>query len=261
MDTFLKRRFLIPGSILLVMLAAGPLSATLMDAAGPLSAVRIDLDGVLNSGFASNMPKSYLYVYDLTNSSYAYQWNSGAGALPWASRQELVNDLLDNTLNGAKIGDWRVESGGDPFHSPLDLIWKSISLDAGTYALSLTGDSRAYNLSDYAWPNETGPVPHWNAYVQIFADYGASFNFGEAAPEFIQSTERQALDYYRTFVDGMRIGLAQAAEVYFYINDMNSLDNAGGVSLQIQPVPEPETAFLLGGGLLALGLIKRRFRR
>jgi hypothetical protein len=253
MNTFFKRRFLIPGSILLVMLAAGPLSAA-----------RIDLDGVLNSGFASNMPKSYLYVYDLTKQSYAYQWNSGAGALPWASRQELVNDLADNTLNNAPIGDWRVESGGDPFHFPLDLIWKSISLDPGTYALSLTRDSGAYNLSDYTWPNEA-QVPSWNAYVQIFADYGggqnASFNFGEA-PAFIQPTETEALDFYRTYVNGMQIALAQAAEVYFYINDINSLDNAGGVSLKIQPVSVPESGvvYLLGSGLLALGLIKRRFR-
>jgi hypothetical protein len=257
MNTFFKLRFLIPGGILLLMLAANPLSAA-----------RIDLDGVLNSGFANNMPSSYLFVKSLATGTYAYQWNSGAGALPWTSREQLVEDLSDSILNAAgqtaPIGNWYVESGGDPFHFPLDPIWERISLDAGTYALSLASDSRAYNLSGYAWPNETNPVPKWNAYVQIFADYGnqpdASFNFGEA-PAFIKSTEAEALNFYRAFVDGMQIELAQAAEVYFYINDMNSLDNAGGVSLQIQPVPEPETAFLLGGGLLALGLIKRRFRK
>jgi hypothetical protein len=256
MNTFFKLRFLIPGGILLLMLAAGPLSAA-----------RIDLDGVLNSGFANNMPDSYLFVKSLATGTYAYQWDFGAGALPWSSRQDLVDDLADNILNNAgqtaAIGNWQLESGGDPFNFPSNPIWKSISLDPGTYALSLTSDSRAYNLSDYAWPNET-PVPSWNAYVQIFADYGggqnASFNFGEA-PQFIKPTEAEALNFYHTYVDGTPMLLTQAADVYFYINDMNSLDNAAGVSLQIQPVPEPEVTYLLGSGLLAIGLIKRRFRK
>jgi len=259
MNTFFKVRFLIPGSIFLVMLAAGPLSAA-----------RIDLDGMLNSGFASNMPNSYLFVKSLTFDTYAYRWRFGdVGVPPWTSREQLVNDLADNILNNddqtASIGNWRVESGGDPFNYPSNPIWKSISLDPGTYALSLTRDSGAYNLSDYAWPNEA-QVPSWNAYVQIFADYGggqnASFNFGEA-PAFIQPTKTEALDFYRTYVNGMQIALAQAAEVYFYINDINSLDNAGGVSLKIRPVsvPEPGVVYLLGSGLLALGLIRRRFKR
>jgi len=256
MNTLFKKRFLLPGSILILMLAAGPLSAA-----------RVDLDGVLNSGFSQNMPNSYLYVYDLTAQTYAYQWNSGAGALPWNSRQALVDDLSNNILNDADqtalIGNWRVESGGDPFTSPSAPIWKSISLNSGTYVLSLTIDSRAYNLSDYRWPNETTLVPKWNAYVQIYADYGdgenASFNFGEA-PLFIRPTELEALDFYRNNVNGKQIALTQAANVYFYINDDNSLDNYGGVSLDIKPVPEPGAVYLLGSGLLTLALTRRRFR-
>jgi hypothetical protein len=256
MNTLFKQRFLIPGSIFILMLAAGPLSAA-----------RVDLDGVLNSGFANNMPYSYLFVKTLATDSFAYQWNFGSGALPWSSRQDLVDDLSDNNIlnnagQTAPIGNWAVESGGDPFNFPSKPIWENISLNPGTYTLSLTSDSRAYNLSDYAWPNET-PVPSWNAYVQIYADYGggqnASFNFGEAL-QFIKPTEAEALDFYRNNVDGKQILLTQAADVYFYINDTNSVDNAGGVSLQIQPVPEPEAVYLLGSGLLALALIQRRFR-
>ena len=156
-----------------------------------------------------------------------------------------------------------MESGGDPFISPSAPIWKSISLNSGTYVLSLTINSRAYNLSDYRWPNETTLVPKWNAYVQIYADYGggqnASFNFGEA-PLFIKPTEAEALDFYRNNVNGKQIALTQAANVYFYINDINSIDNAGGVSLEIQPVPVPQAVYLLGSGLLGLALIRRRFR-
>jgi hypothetical protein len=257
MNTLFKQRFLLPVSILILMLAAGPLSAE-----------RIDLDGVWNSGFYQNMPNSYLYVYDLTANTYAYRWNYGGSTpLYWNDRNELVADLADNALSIAgqnrPIGNWRVESGGDPFNRPSDFIWESISLSAGTYALSLTSDSRAYDLLDFRWSNET-PQQAWNAYVQIYADYGggrnASFNFGEA-PAFIQSNEAAALAFYRTYVDGMQIELAQAANVYFYINDDNSLDNFGGVSLEIKSVPEPGAVYLLGSGLLTLALTRRRFRK
>jgi|WetSurMetagenome_2_1015567.scaffolds.fasta_scaffold41682_2 hypothetical protein len=259
MNTLFNKRFLIAGSILILMLAAGPISAA-----------RVDLDGILNSGFSANMPNSYLFVKSLgPPETYAYKWNYGDGTLPWASRQALVDDLADGTLNNApgqpSVGSWRVEAGGYPFDSLSQLpIWKSIGLGPGTYALKLTSDSRAYNLSDYAWPGETSPpVPNWNAYVQIYADYGggpnASFNFGEA-PAFIKPTEAQALAFYRNNVDGKQIQLTQAANVFFYINDNNSIDNAGGVSLEIQSVPVPQAVYLLGSGLLGLALIRRRFR-
>ncbi|HHP7236284.1 MAG TPA: VPLPA-CTERM sorting domain-containing protein [Desulfobacterales bacterium] len=235
-------------------------------AAGPAEAARVDLNSVLNAGFSDNMPNSYLYIKSLESGTYAYQWDFGAGRLPWENRDDLVADLTDNVLDNAgqdtPIGDWRVESGGDPFHAPSEVIWKRLSLNAGTYVLRLTDDSGAYNLSDYTWPNET-PGSAWNAYVQIFADYGGtgsdSFNFGEA-PAFTKPTEAEALDFYRSNVDGKQIQLARAAEVYFYINDTNSVDNAGSVSLQIQPVPVPAAAYLLGSALIALVVMRRRMR-
>ena len=250
-----KLRLFVPEGLLLLLLAAAPVSAA-----------RVDLNGVLNSGFASNMPYSYLFIKALISGSYAYQWTFGSGDLPWDSRQDLVDDLQDNILNKAgqttEIGDWQLEAGGDPFNFPADPIWKSITLSAGTYFLSLASDSHAYNLTDYTWPGEE-PRSLWNAYVQIYADYGgganASFNFGEA-PAFIQQTEADALSFYHTFVDGTQMTLTQAADVYFYINDINSIDNAGSVSLQIQSVPEPAAVYLLGTGLMGLAVLKRRCR-
>jgi hypothetical protein len=250
---------IVPQSLLFLLLTVAPVSAA-----------RIDLDGVLNSGFAGNMPNSYLFIQDLTSGSYAYKWTPLSGTLPWVSREDLVGDLTNNILfdetqQETHFGDWLVEAGGDPFKSPEKLIWKSISLNAGTYVLSLTSDSHAYNLTDYKWPEED-PRSLWNAYVQIYADYGggasASFNFGEfyGDPNITQ-TEADVLNYYRNVVDGMQITLTQAADVYFYINDTNSIDNAGSVSLEIQPVPEPAAVYLLGTGLMGLAALRGRFRR
>ena len=65
-----------------------------------------------------------------------------------------------------------------------------------------------------------------------------------------QTTESDALAYYRPHVDGMQMVLDYPAAVNFYINDYNSLDNTMSVSLEINQVPIPGTLPLLGSGLV-----------
>jgi hypothetical protein len=251
------------GRFLTVLLLGGVLVSGA--AVSPAAAALVSLDGVANAGWSTDdLTRTHLYIYDLTAGAYAYQWWYGvSGPLPWSSVQDLVNDLSDNVLNnagGIPVGDWKVESGGDAFNQPAAVIWKSVSLAAGTYSLYLTADSRAYDIKDYVWPNET--VDHiWNCYVQILADYVSStesFNFGDWDDR--QPTEAEALDYYRANVDGTTITLTADAVVYFFINDYNSVDNAGSVTLEILPIPLPGTLSLLALGLAALGLLDIRRR-
>jgi hypothetical protein len=227
----------------------------------------IELDGIANAvWWEKYLTDTYLNIADADSGIYYYQWTATSGGLPWSDLPALVNDLTDNnrldSAGGIPVGDWRIESGGDVFNDPSAEIRKSlgVTLSPGWYELRLTPDSEAYNLNDYIWPNES-ENPLWNAYVQIWADYGGlgeSFAFGDWS--FWQDTEEAALDYYRNCVDGVTIYLAQSADLYFYINDFNSVDNAGSVTLDIQVVPEPGTLCLLGLGLAFL-IGTRRWRK
>ena len=238
------------------------LAGALAGASSPASAITVTLDGVANATWWQN-PTTYLYVAHADSSGYYYQWNSGTGSLPanWTSLDAMVQDLVNNrTYVGDN--DWKIESGGDPFNNPdASYVWKSLTLPAGQYNLSLALDSEAYNLKSYQWPNETSQ-DIWNAYVQILIVYqnGAgtvSESFG-GFDGYWQSSEADALAYYRQYVDGKLFTLEYPAEVYFYINDYNSVDNAKSVTLEINPVPLPGSLYLVGSGM---ALLLAGFRR
>lgn len=233
----------------------------------PAAATVVHLDGIANAGwYADDLTKAHLYIANTdVPGTYYYQWTyAPANPAPlWTSREALAADLADGVLvNSTVVGNWRVESAGDVFGNPAAPIWKTLNLAAGTYVLRLTADSRAYQLNEFLWPNETAGSPVWNAYVQMYALYAdsstAGFVFGDWS--FHQGAESAVLDYYRLNVDGLTITLPQAAQLYFYINDYNAVDNGAGVTLEFTPmvVPTPTTLLLVASGLALLGLRRRR---
>lgn len=234
--------------------------------AAPAGAYTVYVDGVANAGWwADTLEKTHLYVWDQDAGAYAYQWvYNGITPLPWNSLPEFLNDLSDNVLDqagGISLGNWQVQSGGDPFNQPAAAIWKSLTLPAGNYRLRLTPDSRAYDLKAFAWPNETAQSL-WNAYVQIHGRYqgGGTFDLAFGDWSFNRPTEAEVLSYYHNYVDGLPLVLSEPAELLFYINDYNSIDNAYGVTLEVAVVPLPATLLLLGSGLVALALPNWRRR-
>ncbi len=211
-----------------------------------VGAETIHLDGIANAGWSTDdLTKAHLYIADRSNpGTYYYQWKYAPNnPVPWNSREDLAVDLSDgvlfnNTTNEIAVPSRKVESAGDVFNNPAEAIWKKLTLSSGTYTLSLTADSHAYQLNEFLWPGEsTDPV--WNAYVQMYAVYDdnseGSFNFGDWT--LARGTENDVLKRYRQVVDGMTINIPNPAELYFYINDYNSVDNGGSVTLEFTDPP------------------------
>jgi hypothetical protein len=208
----------------------------------------LTLDSLANAGSASNPYAPYLNIRNLDAGVYHYQWN-GNDSLPWNSLAALYEDLADEPFA------WSLESAGDVFFQGgrPDIV-QSISLSAGAYTLSLYEDS-AYNLQGNPF---SGAVNQWNAYVQFFQEGGPSFAFGDGGLSF--NSETAAVEYYRSHYNGMQFYLPQDTTLYYFINDINSIDNLGSITLALQaaPVPEPGTLLLLGSGAALLAVMRRR---
>ncbi len=220
-------------------------------------AYTVHLDGVANAGWhAYNLDTSYLNIINPENGSYYYHWEyGGTTALTWSTHDELRNDLSDGYLgdssSGIELQDWAIESSGDVFGTPVPII-QSIELPKGWYEINLVTDSNAYNILS-PWD---GDGNEWNAYVQFFGDFG-SFSYGNTQQFF--DDQQATLDYYSANHDGTTFFLEQDSQLFYFINDINSIDNASSVTLDITStsVPVPGSFLLLGSGM-ALVAIRRK---
>ena len=217
-------------------------------------AYSVTLDSVDNAGwYNGSLDQSYLRLFDEGNT---LQWSYDGGNLLWSDFTGLVADLSDGWIganpSGIYLGNYTIQSGGDVFGSPPPSpIWTSLGLPGGQYQISLDPNSRAYNIEGYNDPNYLGS-DKWNAYVQMWTSDGQSLAFGGGGSFF--GSEADALTYYQAASNNISLYLASNADLFFYINDNNSLDNIGSVTLNIQAstAPIPATFPLLFTGLATL---------
>jgi hypothetical protein len=214
------------------------------------NAATITLDGKDNAGwYEQDLSGSYLNIlYDNG------QWTYDGSNLLWASYDEMISDLSDGYVgdenSGTYWGNYTINAGGDVFGSSANTsIYKSIFLTAGNYIISLADYSGVYNRKGYNGGDA------WTDYVQIF---GGNINVAFGDGGITYSSENEAYQVYSSLI--IPINITESTELKFYLNDWNSLDNIGEVTLDIQPVPEPATLLLLGSGMAAIAT-RRKFRR
>lgn len=237
-------------SIALVVLLMAP-------AAG---ATTVTLFGVKNAGWSTEpLGQPYLKILDTGNTVV---WSGGNSDLiaTWTDFAALVEDLNDGYIGPASSGTglgstYTILSGGNVFSATANDIYETIPLPAGQYTISLDPSSEAYNLKGYSDSKYVGDNL-WNAYVQMWTSDGQSRSFGGGTTFY--GSETDALNVYGTITTSLF--LSEAADLFLYINDYNSLDNTGSVTLNILPVPLPAAWLLLASGVGAL-VGGRRFRK
>lgn len=221
-------------------------------------AMTVTLDSVGNAGWsAESLEQPYLKILDGTTTV----WSSESSTPSWSGFSDLVADLADGWIGfegtGTPLGGtYAIQAGGDVFF-PSTPIYQTIHLSAGHYEVSLDSNSEAYNIVGYSDQNYSGG-DWWNAYVQMWTSDGQSHAFGDG--NTIYGSEFDALDAYNTRIRPLSLSLSDEADLFLYINDINSLDNEGSVTLNIQPVPVPAAWLLFGSGIAAL-VGGRRFRK
>jgi hypothetical protein len=223
------------------------------------SAATVTLDAVANSGWSQeNLDNAYLNI--LTERGGNVVWSLETETLAWKDFGAMVADLSDSYIgdpqDGIPLGDtYFIEAGGDAFYSPEAPIYKTVSLAAGTYTVSLAQDSDAYNIKGYEDDNYSSENL-WNAYVQMWTSDGQDRAFGDGSIYY--DSAGSALDAHEML--SIPLHLTGDTDLNLFINDLNSLDNVGSVTLTIRPVPVPAAWVLLGSGLAAI-VGRRRYRQ
>ena len=235
-------------SIALVVLFMAP-------AAG---ATIVTLNSVEHAGWwEKNLEQPYLKILA---ESGTVVWSSESSQVNWSSFADLVADLSDDAVGAAgsapSLGKYEIQSGGNVFSATAAApIYQTLKFSAGQYTISLDSNSVAYNLQGYSDQYYAGDNL-WNAYVQMWVTGGQDLAFGDGSP--LYGSEAAALAAYDTMTASLT--LFGDADLNFYINDYNSLDNTGSVTLNIQAVPLPAAWLLFGSGMAAL-VGGRRFRK
>lgn len=138
-----------------------------------------------------------------------------------------------------------------------------LSVAAGTYRIEEVDTSfagalyTAWNPWNYvSGCDALGHCPNGAGWVSAFSfDTGAGTTATSLGYNSRWATAELA---FANRGPGTTITLTAPTTLRFYIPDSPHYDNSGGISLNITPVPEPETWALMLAGLAATGLIARK---
>lgn len=167
----------------------------------------------------------------------------------WKSADEVKSYAL---LEG--LSNWWLWSAGNIWSTDDKIVGESLTgLSAGTYRVSVVRGAFEYDAFDW---NDTYKDKFWWQLHILGLPNGEpliSKILGSTDP-YLSAGEALS-DNLGEYVD---ITLPSGGSLVFWIWDTNSLDNAGSLTFDVTPIPEPTTVILLGTGMLFL---VKRFRR
>ncbi len=172
-------------------------------------------------------------------------------------------DVYDYAYNENLSSPWTLESAGNVWSQQDMIVGETLlNLHSGTYRISpLNIIYQALVRDNFGWSDSNGlwwwemEIQARNVYVNGQHEDYWDYKLGSSSPyPSAQAALAAAIGQY------IDVTLAEGGSLIFWIFDSNSIDNSGGLSVNVSAVPAPSAILLFGTGLIALPLF-RRYRK
>ena len=167
---------------------------------------------------------------------------TGDVATKWTSAQQVYDYADSKNISSG----WSLESVGNIWSTDL-IVGESLSgLHAGVYRISPAGG--AYQYDSFGWSIPSDQAWRWEMHIQAINGQAINdYTLGVVSPFLTAGDAFAAVS--GTYLD---ISMIEGGSLSFWIWDINSIDNSGGLSVNVSPVPEPATMLLLSLSLMAI---------
>ncbi len=157
------------------------------------------------------------------------------------------------------ITAWVLWSAGDIWNTTSHShIYQSTGLLAGgTYRISVLPSTDAFTYDSWNWSGNYG---YWGWYLHITDNHGHQWTLGPGSGDWASTVTTANKSAFLASLTGLHLDLTltPGTELYFWIYDNNTLDNAGSLSFNLASVPLPSSLLLVLSGLPAMALFRMR---
>jgi len=176
----------------------------------------------------------------------------------WTSAQNVYDYMGYHSLTG----NWWLLSAGNIWSADKIVGESLLNMHAGTYHITpVQATYLAFQRDTFNWTNPNYYGVYWwsmlitatNVYVD--GELQASYTFTLGSETRYSSAEDAFNAVVGSYLD---ITLAEGGTLTFYIYDVTTVDNGGGLTVEVTMVPEPSTLLLL---LLGIPFVVRKFKR
>ncbi len=157
------------------------------------------------------------------------------------------------------INNWTLQSAGNVWNSSSPIYVTTGALAAGTYRISPTLGTNTFMYDFWDW-SSSAIEGHYGWLMQITDNHGNHYTLGNGSGGWAATDTNEAnlINSIRSLY--LDLTVTAGTQLYFWIYDVNALDNEGSLSVNVASVPLPSSLLLVLGGLPAMALFRvRRF--